>query len=78
MINKQTQKLTRQDLAILTLMTNYLFCDNIGEAIDYANAVTGEAINAFTLQNREIQAKVKGAIWDDFLKIKKKLKELVK
>ena len=69
-------KLTKQDLRVLSVITGYLFCDSFGEAFEFAKAVVNEPIDTIQLQNRRIQSKLKGLLWEDFLKIKAKLKRL--
>ena len=68
--------ITKKDLLVLTLMTNYLFCDNYRDVLDYASALLEERIDISMLQNRKVQAKLRGLIWDDFLKLKVKLRKL--
>lgn len=69
--------LTKKDLIVLTLMTNYLFCDDFKEALEFARAILEEHIELHELYDRKIQASLKGLLWNDFLKLKKKLREMV-
>lgn len=68
--------ITKQDLLVLTLMTNYLFCDNYRDVLEYASALLEERVEPSMLQNRKVQSKLKGLVWDDFLKLKQKLRRL--
>lgn len=71
-------KITEKDLIVLTIMTDYLFCDNIRDVLEFASSMLNKRINAFDLHERKNYSTLKGLLWDDFLKIKRKLKDLAK
>ena len=68
--------ITKQDLLVLTLMTNYLFCEDYRDVLEYASALLEERVEFSMLQDRRVQSKLKGLVWDDFLELKQKLRRL--
>ena len=71
-------KITQKDLKVLSLMTDYLFCDNFRDVLDFARETLKEDFPANKLETRQIQSKLKGALWSDFMSLRRKLKELAR
>ena len=73
-----TSKITKHDLRVLSIMTDYLFCDSFKEILSYSSGLLEDDIDASNFHDRRVQARLKSILWEDFLNVKKKLKELAK